>query len=181
VSLTLPLAGQKLRASVLAAAFTAINDATDTLAGRVEVKYAYRDTNGTNTTTGEQGYLRLDNIPIVNGDLYLAVISPMIFQSSAAGDLIQILLRGSTSGAATNASAALHLLADTSQTAGGAQKTKGFTFRYQAGTTGNLSLRLSYLRFSGSGNVRINASSDIPVQMSVFRMGPGQADTGVDE
>ena len=143
--------------------------AMDTLQGQVPtlLKRGSRASNGTTTTTGEQEYLRLDSIPIVSGRAYRIWTTPIIFNSSVAGDLVQVYLRANTSGVATTGSTQLTLLADDAKTSGLAQKTKGLEYLYVASTTGNLSLLLSYLRATGSGNVNIQASSDIPCQLNV--------------
>ena len=168
-------AGRKLRASELNAIVTAVN-----LLDAQEVGFAERVSNGTTTTTTEKTYLRLDSIPIINGYSYLAITTPLIIESSVAADLVQVVLRGDTTGAATTASTAFTLLAQPSKSASGAQNTAMLAYRFKASSTGNLSLLLSYLRSAGTGNVRVNALSTIPAQLSVFRMGLGLADTGVD-
>lgn len=165
-------AGSKLRASQLNALVSAIDNR--------KVGFATRATNGTTTTTAEKTYQRIDAIPIVNGYDYLIITTPMIFESSVAADMIQIFLRGSAAGAATTASTALTLLSQPSRSASGAQYTAVLAYSYSATTTGSLSLLLSYLRALGTGNVRINASTDIPVQINVYNMGLTVPDTGVD-
>lgn len=144
------------------------------------LKRSERTTNGTTTTTTPQGYMRLDSIDIVSGNCYEVKTSPLIFESSVAGDLVTITLYGSTSGAATTSSTQLTALVDTSQTASGNQKTKGFSYLYAAATTGQLSLLIAYVRTSGTGNVRINASATLPAQLWVTVGGVDPGDTGVD-
>lgn len=156
--------------------------ALDLLQGQVPTLLARgsRATNGTTTTTTEQGFLRVDSIPIVSGNAYRIWTTPLIFNSSVAGDIVQAFLRASTSGAATTASTQLTLLCDDAKTSGLAQKTKGLEFLYVASTTGNLSLLISYARQSGSGNVNIQASSDIPAQLNVDAYnGAAPSNTGV--
>lgn len=144
------------------------------------IAYADRQTNGTLTTTAEQGYLRLDSIPIVTGERLEIKLSPVIVESSVAGDLVQINLRGSTSGAATTSSTLLTVLADDAKTASGNQKTDSFSYLYTPGGSGSLSLLISYVRATGTGNVRINASANIPCQLWVYRARGTVSDTGVD-
>ena len=100
--------------------------ALDTLQGQVPTLLARgsRATNGTATTGTEQGFLRLDDIPIVSGQAYRIWTTPLIFNSSVAGDTIQAVLRASTSGAATTTSTQLTLLCDDAKSAGLAQRTK---------------------------------------------------------
>lgn len=156
--------------------------ALETLQGQVPTWLARgsRATNGTTTTTTEQGFLRVDSIPIVSGRGYRIWTTPLIFNSSVAGDLIQAILRISTSGTATTASTQLTLLCDDAKTSGLAQRTKGMEIGWVATTTGNLSVLLSYLRASGTGNVNIQASSDIPAQLNIDAYnGTAPSNTGV--
>ena len=160
----------------------AINDHENRIAaleGQRILAYGERLTNGTLTTTVEQGYLRIDGIPIINGQSYRIWTSPLIFESSVAGDLITAFLRVNTAGAATTGSSPFTLLADDAKTASGNQKTKGLTILYNGVVTGSLSILLSYVRSTGTGNVRINASAAIPAQMAIEAMGVNPGNTGI--
>lgn len=143
-------------------------------------KRAERTTDGTATTTTEQPYLRLDSVPIVTGKGIRIWCPPMIFDSTVAGDLIQAVIRVSTSGAATISSTALTVLAQRAYSAAGNQETVGLSIPYIPATTGNLSILLSYVRAGGTGNVRIRAVSSIPAQINVDQYnGTAPANTGV--
>lgn len=164
-----PYVGQKIRASDLALVFAPI------------VGFGERASNGTTTTTPEKTYLRVDNISIIAGQSYEITTSPLIFESSVAADTIQVFLRISTAGAATTSSTALTLLCQPSKTASLAQLTASLTFTYNATVTSSTaSILMSYLRAAGTGNVRINASADIPAQLTMKWIGTSKADTGVD-
>ena len=145
-------------------------------------KRGSRATNGTPTGTSEQPYMRIDDIPVVSGEPIRIWSSPMILNSTVAGDLVQVFLRGNTAGVATTGSTQITLLADDAKTSGGAQKTKGFEILYIPSTTGMLSLLISYARASGvgSGNVNIQAASDIPCQLNIDAYnGPAPANDAV--
>lgn len=164
-----PYVGQKMRASDLALVFAPI------------VGFGSRDTSGTTTTTVEKTYLRVDDISIVAGQSYEFTSSPLIFESSVAADTIQVVLRISTSGAATTSSTALTLLCQPSKSASGAQLTASLTFTYNALVTStSASFLISYLRAAGTGNVRVNALAEIPAQFTMKWIGTTKADTNVD-
>ncbi len=180
---TLP-AGGRLRASQVNAIITQVNTTQTDVASlqAAEVAYYERTTAGTVTTTTQQPYIRVDNIPIISGQAYLISLGPMIFNSSIMGDLISAFLRGVTAAGtgtlATIASPQFTALIDSAHTAGGSQKTLGMTYRYAATTTGYLSLLVSYVRSLGTGNVNIIGQAGYPVQMSVFRIGTAKASSG---
>lgn len=164
-----PYVGQKMRASDLALVFAPI------------VGFGSRDTSGTTTTSAEKTYLRVDDISIVAGQSYEFTSSPLIFESSVAADLIQVVLRVSTAGSATTASTQLTLLVQPSKSASLAQNTACLAFTYNALVTStSASFLISYLRAAGTGNVRINASADIPAQFTMKWIGTTKADTNVD-
>lgn len=175
-------AGQRLRASDLNLVADQVDSNTTdiTTLFAQEVGFASRITNGTTTTTAEKTYLRIDSIPILSGYSYLICTTPLIFESSVANDLVQVFIRLSTAGAATTASTAVTLLGQPSKSASLAQNTAGLSYRYASSTTGSLSILMSYLRAAGTGNVRINASADIPANIQVFRMGLSVSNTGVN-
>ncbi len=158
------------------AALTLLKSQVPKIVGRGE-----RTSSGTATAGTEQPYMRVDNIPIVSGVAYKIWISPLTFDSTVAGDTIQVRLRANTAGVATIASTQLTLLCDDSKSASGFQKTKGMALLYIASTTGNLSLLISYIRVAGTGNVRLFAASDLPCQMVVETYGIAPpSDTGQD-
>ncbi len=167
--MTTPFVGQKIRASDLALVFAPI------------VGFGERVSNGTTTTTVEKTYLRVDDISMTSGQAYEITSSPLIFESSVAADTIQVLIRISTSGAATTASTPITLLCQPSKTATSFQLTACLVLTYNAlVTTTSASILMSYLRVTGTGNVRVNASSDIPAQLTVKWIGASKADGGVD-
>lgn len=141
---------------------------------------ARRESNSSTTTTVEIGVLRLDSVPIVSGQLYTVTLSPIIFNSTVANDLIEAHLRYSTAGAATTGSTALGSVVENSQSASLSQKTKGGTFQYLATVTGSLSVLLSFARTSGTGTVSILGSAPYPIELAITVAGTDPGDTGVD-
>lgn len=146
------------------------------------IAYLERATaSSTFTNTPEIPILRGDSIPVVNGRSYEIIATPTVFASSAAGDLIELKIRVSLSGAATIASTHLGSLVTDSKTAGGSQKVHGAEWLYTPGATGNLSLLVSGIRTGGSGNCTIgSAATAYMLRILVRDAGLTVADSGVD-
>jgi len=146
------------------------------------IAFLERSTASSNiTNTPEIPILRGDSIPVVNGRSYEIVATPTVFASSVAGDLIEMRIRTSLSGAATIASTQLGSLITDSKTAGGNQKVHGATWLYTPGATGNLSVLVSGIRTGGTGNCTIgNPASAYMLRILVRDAGLTVADSGVD-
>jgi hypothetical protein len=127
------------------------------------------------TTTSEIGVLRLDDIPIINGVVYLIESSPM-YLLSTTGDIVNIRFRYSTAGAATTGSSqlgqAFQTITNSSQPTSAMLKVL-----YPATTTGSLSVLLTVTRAQGSGNTKTFGSSEFWVKVAGI-IDPG--DTGKD-
>jgi hypothetical protein len=147
-------------------------------AGLGSVARANRTTSSSSTTS-ETGVLRLDNVPVSAGREYRIWTSPMIFQSTVAGDLVNAHIRYNTAGTATTGSTQLTGLVDTANSASGPQKTKGLTALWVPPTTGLVSILLSVSRDGGTGSVALNASSPYPIDLVVEDAGADPGNTGV--
>jgi len=146
------------------------------------VAWGNRATSSTSFTTTEQGVLRLDNIPMVNGREYLILCPALIPSSNVAGDAIEIFLRLSTSGNATTASGALEGGAViNSRSASATEFQSSAIAHYKASATGNVSILLSAVRSAGTGTCSIFASAGkYALNLMVIDMGVGLSDTGTD-
>lgn len=161
-------AGQKLTASALNTAL------------QRQIAYGLRTTSSSGVTSASYGgIMRLDSIPIVNGQDYEIKTTPLIFESSVAGDLLNLGFFVSTSGAATTASTFLDALVMDSKSASFAQRTVPFVALYNSTTTGTLSILSALSRASGTGTCKINASADYPFKLWVSAAGPSQNSTAV--
>ncbi len=142
------------------------------------IKWGSRSTNST-ASSGLQGVLRLDNIPIIAGHKYLIHTSALLMLSSVSGDVATAQITASTSGPATTASTTI-ARATTSDLTIASATTGPISFIYEAasGTSGMLSLLLMSGRLSGTGNISINGSST-PLQIHVYHIGTDVQDDGV--
>ncbi len=139
-----------------------------------------RTTSSSTTTTTEIGVIRLDNLTLPAGRRFLFNVSPLIFNSTVAADLISVRLRASTSGAATTASTALADLVDTANTASGSQKTSGLVVPYSPSGAETLSVILTLQRTGGSGTVGllVPASPTYDIRLDAYDIGVDPGSTG---
>src|SRR5436305_7654672 len=87
-----------------------VNAHDSALVGELRLlKYGTRTT-ASSTTTTEVGVLRVDNIPVIAGRLYLIYTTPLAIVSTVANDTPRANLRTSTSGTATTASGQVDLM-----------------------------------------------------------------------
>lgn len=145
-----------------------------------QLKYGSRLTVSSNSaSTTPVPVLRVDSIPIVNGESILIILEPFVINSSTAGDLLEVRLYVSTSGNATTSSTHHRSLAESALSASGAQRVVGASFVYDSATTGNLSVLVAFLRNAGSGTCNIGStSSQLALRIRVINLGPTQSDTG---
>jgi hypothetical protein len=139
------------------------------------IRRGNRASSSSTTTTTEIGVLRVDDIPIVSGVVYLISTSP-VYLLGNTNDTISLRVRVSTTGAAattdTQVGNALQLKTDAGQ-----PPSAVFSSHYTAGTTGNLSMLVTVQRTSGSGNAQTFGSFDLYI--SAFALAdPG--DSGID-
>jgi hypothetical protein len=146
-----------------------------------ELAFAERtsDSSGSASTT-PVSVERLDSIAIESGFSFYVCTSPLIFDSTVANDLAALSVYTSTAGAATSASTMLTQLVTPSYSASANQPTKGLRIPYRSATTGTLSILLTVHRATGTGTVKIKASSQIPLRFWVEAGGTSANDTGVD-
>lgn len=172
-------AGRRVRASELAALVTQLGT-LDAQTPALSVRGG-RATSGTATAAVEKTYLRVDNIPIVSGQAYRIWTTPMLINGTVAGDTIQAILRGSTSGAATTSSTQLTYANGVLKSASSlVQPSLSLQVLYVASTTGTLSVLLSYIRIGGTGNVFLDAAATLPAQINVDAYNDAApSDTGV--
>lgn len=134
-----------------------------------------RPTASATTTTTEIGVLRVDGIPIVSGRAYRIWTSPLFLYSSVTNDIVDARIRASTSGAATTASTQignpLRLKTDS-----GPGVSSPMSVIYPATVTGTLSVLLTVVRTSGTGNVQLLIGEDLIIE----DVGIDPGDTGVD-
>lgn len=126
--------------------------------------------------------LRLDAIPVVNGRQYEIVMGPCVIGGTVAGDLVEVVLYVSMSGAATTSSTHHRSMAEGVQSSSGSQRVTGTTWDYIPSATGNLSVLLAMRRGAGTGTVTIGhaSASQYYVRMWVRDCGLAPGDTGVD-
>lgn len=139
--------------------------------GRI-VAFGNRGTDST-ATTGEIGVLRIDNIPVVQGNRYWTTVSMNVY-STSTGDFVSPRVRWSNAGVATTSSTAFGQ--------GGQAPINTFTGNgssvsgsFVATATGSASVLLSVVRIAGSGNARTTGY----VEMPIFDGGPDPTNTGV--
>lgn len=138
-----------------------------------------RTTSSSGATTTPVGVLRLDSVPVVAGRIYTIHLSPLIFSSTVASDLINADLRIALGATATNTTPGYTSLVEGARSGGGSQFTVGFEVDYPAATTGNLSILLTVVRAAGTGTVSLMASTSIPLSMWVKDAGLDPGNTGV--
>lgn len=155
---------------------TRINDKAGTIIALME-----RATASTAFTTTEQPILRGDSIPVVSGRQYEITMTPTVFASTVAADLIEARVRVAIGATATITSTHLGSRVDTANSAGGNQKVSGGTWIFTPGSTGNLSILVAGIRMGGSGNCTIgHTASAYMLRIMVKDLGLAVSDTGVD-
>lgn len=138
-----------------------------------------RRTSVTGSITGtETGVLRIDNIPVVSGLLYLVEVSEINMDTSVANDIAAVKFRVSTSGAATTSSTQVNQVRNTIDDAANSNILAG-SFVYPSPSTGILSILLSCQRIAGTGNIIIFANSVDILDMTVICLGTDPGDSGV--
>ena len=131
-----------------------------------------------NITTTDTGVLRIDNIPVVSGLLYLVEVSEINMDTSVANDIAAVKFRVSTSGAATTSSTQVNQVRSTIDDAANSNILAG-SFVYPSPSTGTLSILLSCQRIAGTGNIIIFANSIDILDMTVICLGTDPGDSGV--
>ena len=135
------------------------------------------------TTISEIGVLRLDNIAITAGRLYIIKTGPLPLTSNTAGDVVFANIRTAVGGTATTGSSLVGgqrlqwavTSADVTN-----PRSASMLQPYAAPSNGTLSVLLTVGRASGSGIVSINASLGGGIDMWVEDAGIDPGDTGID-
>lgn len=132
-----------------------------------------------NITTTETGVLRLDNVPVVNGRIYKISTNGVNMDTSVDNDAATTRIRINTAGTATTSSTPV--FAPLRQTIDNASQSNIVPLEcfYVAGATGNISILLSMIRQTGSGNIILFASATDYLEIIVEDMGVDPGDTGV--
>jgi hypothetical protein len=131
-----------------------------------------------NITTTETGVLRIDNIPVYAGRLYRISTSNINMDTSVANDIGVCRIRISTSGAASTSSTQIANIRQTVDDATNSNIVPENCF-YVPGADGTLSVLLSAVRQSGTGNLVIFCSGTDILDLVVTDEGLDPGDTGV--
>lgn len=143
------------------------------------VKRGRRTTSTGNVTTTETGVLRIDNIPVLAGRWYQISTGPLNMDGSVDNDIGKVQIRASQSGAATTASTLIGYMRQTIDSAA-QSNVVNLNAWYLAPSDGTLSVILTLIRQTGTGNIIIfcSTSGDI-LDMVVQFAGNDPGDTGV--
>lgn len=144
----------------------------------VAIARGRRTTATGNITTTETGVLRLDGIPVFSGRLYRISTSNINMDTSVPNDIGVCRIRVSTSGAATTSSTQIANIRQTIDDASKSNIVPLNTF-YVPSADGTLSVLLSAVRDSGTGNLVVFCSGTDILDMVVTDEGEDPGDTGV--
>jgi hypothetical protein len=187
-TITTPVQGQPIPSVGFGVAVkNAIND-LDSRMSTVEgsqqlvLKRARRTTSTGSVTTTETPFLRLDNIPVASGRIYQINTTNINLDTSIDNDIGDVKCRvafSSTTGTlATIASTQLTHMRNTIDSAAQSNVLPMNAF-YIAPSDGYISLLLSLVRVTGTGNLIIFASSTEILDFVVQYAGIDPGDTGV--
>jgi hypothetical protein len=139
-----------------------------------------RITNST-AAAAETSVLRIDNIRLTMGNLYLAWVPDANMVATVANDRGALTLRLSTAGIATTASTAIQISNSPPLPASvaGSAIGCGTTFVSTVNST-NASVLLTTSRFIGAGNISLQGGATFPIELLIYDLGPDIGDTGVD-
>lgn len=131
-----------------------------------------------NVTTVETGVLRLDGISVKAGRAYRISTSNLNLDTSVSNDIAAAILRISTSGAATTGSTQICQMRNTIDDAANSNVMPLSAFYYPAAAA-TLSVLLSIVRVSGTGNIILFASTVEILDLVVTDEGTDPGNTGV--
>lgn len=131
-----------------------------------------------NITTTETGVLRIDSIPVVAGRGYQIFTSNLNMDGSVANDVFSARIRISTSGTATTSSTQIAQIRQYSDDPANSNIFPENTY-YFPSATATLSVLLSAVRVSGSGNLVVFCSATDILDLVVVDLGVAPSDTGV--
>lgn len=167
-----------VRLGVAEADIAALEAIAASLPGQI-IARGRRPTSSPTTTTTEIGVLRLDAVPVLLGRVYGIYTSTIQLASTVANDGIASNLRLNAAGIATTASTSIGTVRDQMVNA-----TTGFTGSfsrlYVPSADVNISVLITVVRVTGSGNCLMTGSADSPIELWVVDHGDDPGDTGVD-
>lgn len=129
-------------------------------------------------TTTETGVVRIDNIPVYAGRAYEIATSGANLDTTVDNDVAAARIRISTSGAATTASTQIGQMRNTADNNFYSNVIPMQCF-YFPGSDQTLSVLLSAVRLSGSGNISFFCSGVEILHLVVRDIGPAPAASGV--
>jgi hypothetical protein len=137
-------------------------------------------TTSSGTTTSEVGVLRLDDVPLIAGQLYLIMTSSLALNSTTSGDAIGGTLRYTTDGSTPNATSSARL-ASVHALAGSSSPALPLVAKFVPASNLAFSVVLTVVRWSGSGTVSMIADANHPdIDLMIISSGAAPADTGTD-
>lgn len=144
------------------------------------VRRGNRITNST-AAAAETSVLRVDNIPLVMGNLYFAVVPDANMVATVANDRGALTLRLNTAGTAVVGSTAIQISNSPPLPASvaGSAIGCGATFVSAVNST-TASVLLTTTRFVGAGNISLQGGATFPIELLIYDLGPDVGDTGVD-
>lgn len=150
------------------------------LATRKVFARAARDSNTATTTTTELGVLRLNNVAMLGGRGYWISSSNFICDSTVVGDFMSVKIRYTIDGTTPGLSSPI--LAQTTGYCQGAagQDCPDIRRYYAVGSNLTLSMLLTIVRVTGTGNVNLALANSNPIDMEIEDAGDDPGDTGVD-
>lgn len=132
-----------------------------------------------NVTTTETGVLRIDSVPLIGGNVYKIAVSDINMDTSVANDVGTVRFRIDTTGAAaTITSTQVQQWRNTIDSAADSNVLPA-QFFYHPASNETLSVLMSLIRASGTGNIIVFCSSVDILDMEVIDLGVAPADTGV--
>lgn len=153
--------------------------ASPALAKKGIIARGRRTTSTGNITTTETGVLRLDSVPVTSGRIYKISTNGVNMDTSVDNDVASAKIRINTSGTATTSSTPVFLPLRQNIDSAAQSNIVPMECFYVATTTGNISILLSMVRQSGTGNIILFATSTDYLEMIVEDMGVDPGDTGV--
>lgn len=139
-----------------------------------------RRTTATGTvTTTETGVLRLDSVPMIGGHVYEICTSDINVDTSVANDVAAVRFRIDVTGAAaTITSTQIQQQRNTIDNATDSNVLPAQLFYHPASDV-TLSVLMSLIRVSGTGNIIVFCSATDILDMQVIDHGVAPSDTGV--
>lgn len=129
--------------------------------------------------SAETEVLRVDGISLTSGKVYWITAGSLLLDTTVANDVGRVRIRLSTSGAATTSSTQFASSNMTLDNATDGNNVHVGNLYIPSGDE-TISILVTTVRQSGTGNISIVASSTNPLDLFVVDMGDDPGDTGVD-